>query len=843
MVVFRAQNLTAAQQQSLANTLPGSYTPTNPDALSATSTQLGTHQGVGTSTKTAIPSTNATSVDKTTSSTSPSATSDTAAQSSGPIAFSPTQNPLNSYANYTYHLRLFMVSDYDAANLNATNVDDLTKIIIAESGVTSQFNITSCDITNTCGPNVDGQNTSTYHWTMTIVEAYGMSLIDKIYAGAQALGISNHLKSIKFLDVWFTGYDNDGNIIKGQDVANLRKTYSVMISDMDLQADENGTTYNITGFMQDQVGLNDLYVTTQDKCHIIAKNVAEFFQQFGDKLTNQQYNLVAINGTGSMSPKVKYIFRPPAGSDKWLLQDPKKILKSNQRNADMNVSVIGNSVVFQIAKGQSFNNIVTYVLSCSPDAVQAVLGKSSQYNLTSNGLSQFFMLHSNVTNIGYDYTSNDYIREIVYSVYPHVIATRVVPDVATAQVIQNSSVQTAKINKLIDSNLINKWYQYIYTGENTEVISFQIEMDAFWSTAILSSGAAYIGYDEWTVGPTLAPGTPGYDNIKHPPAPTTTAAAIQSSSPATPDQQPTTTPLENLINGIKKNHGIPPASTTANPSAGQQAISGASSTNAATQYDTLVYFNQHASNLKQTKNAENLSNVSENDIWPLTVTTSNVPYATFTTQNSTASRTDSTDGTNALGRGAFGIIAGNLYSQNYFAQIDLEVRGDPYWLGLSNIEQNSYVDALVIPQATTTTSTTTVTPTDCANFVQGANMFLLTFRTGEQINEDTGLMEFNQTSNHFSGFYSVTSCVNHFKDGLFTQTLTATKDTFSQGVNVNAAQPAQSNTTATATSTSTTTPTTNTVPANRSVSAAITSTAKVAPNVPTFGPPIDDGTT
>jgi hypothetical protein len=59
-------------------------------------------------------------------------------------------------------------------------------------------------------------------------------------------------------------------------------------------------------------------------------------------------------------------------------------------------------------------------------------------------------------------------------------------------------------------------------------------------------------------------------------------------------------------------------------------------------------------------------------------------------------------------------------------------------------------------------------------------MFILWFRTGENYNENTGLMQFDTASDFYNGAYGVTEVTNSFKQGSFTQTLTAYKDPMAQ---------------------------------------------------------------
>jgi hypothetical protein len=59
-------------------------------------------------------------------------------------------------------------------------------------------------------------------------------------------------------------------------------------------------------------------------------------------------------------------------------------------------------------------------------------------------------------------------------------------------------------------------------------------------------------------------------------------------------------------------------------------------------------------------------------------------------------------------------------------------------------------------------------------------MFILWFRTGENYNDQTGLMQFDTASDFYNGAYGVTEVTNSFKQGIFTQTLSAYKDPMAQ---------------------------------------------------------------
>jgi hypothetical protein len=117
----------------------------------------------------------------------------------------------------------------------------------------------------------------------------------------------------------------------------------------------------------------------------------------------------------------------------------------------------------------------------------------------------------------------------------------------------------------------------------------------------------------------------------------------------------------------------------------------------------------------------------------------------------------------------------NLYDKNQMVEIELEIRGDPWWIGMSNLEQNEYSYKL----GTTTGTAVNVTQAD---FLRGENFLLLSFKTGSNYDESTGFMKFNTSSSYFNGFYAVLEVDNNFENGRFTQTLKAYKEPFSQKI-------------------------------------------------------------
>ena len=121
------------------------------------------------------------------------------------------------------------------------------------------------------------------------------------------------------------------------------------------------------------------------------------------------------------------------------------------------------------------------------------------------------------------------------------------------------------------------------------------------------------------------------------------------------------------------------------------------------------------------------------------------------------------------------IKLGNMYMElsggNELAKIDLEIKGDPYWLGMSNLTKQFRNAMSGIA--------------DFAIYEQGANLFWLNVRSPVEPDEDTGKMEFVDNTT-ISGIFKVTSVISRFTNGAFTQSLGAVRDL---GTNYEKARP------------------------------------------------------
>ena len=724
-------------------------------------------------------------------------------------------NPLNVYANYTYHVKFSMVDANSAYNevTSKTKLESFNQIIIAESGATVGFNISKFSIFNTVSPSFKHQNQNLMTWKMTLTEPYGLTFPDYVIAAAKQLNIKNSARFPFFIELWFTGYNEDGTIAADKI---QHKIWRVMMLDINLTVGHVGTVYEMNGVADNSLGsTNQLSMTaatiTLDKVGTVGEAV--------DKLKDAMNKASATAENKSVG--IEYKIEIPTEIRGWKLDLSGKQSQKQGSMDGKNSSKEGNTIT--VNRGQDVGKFVeTLMLKCSQanDYLRGVNGNSSAPSTDKNGLGTVFQIFTTVKLGAYNSEMNDYAKIVTFKVMPF-LTPRVVSDPAQAKYQEQLGIQQEKVSFLATSNppMLAKRYDYIYTGKNTEVIKYDIHVDNFWSISLPS----YMGsssYNQYTQGAVVDPNSVGFrqqsgykDALKIAESVTarikeldnelkkltkSSSSALAgvtglSSTISTLSNMSSTiqnlssgniTSLVSQLNGAAKSMGqLATLSATTVPlfDAGSKGAVNSVLNNKAAAIVAQIQEAANALELLKTKTSAEQYRGGKylEDIKTQIESDDDLKVAFFVdpepkTQNGSfgGSEAKATQSANAAGvtepasAGLLGMTMQNMYTQNQMLEIELQIRGDPWWIGMTNLEQNDYTPGNLAPGQ--------------ADFFKGENFMLLSFKTGSNYDEATGFMKFNTSSNFFNGLYSVMEVENNFENGSFTQTLKAYKEPFSQ---------------------------------------------------------------
>jgi len=714
-------------------------------------------------------------------------------------------NLLNQYANYTYHIKLWITNEINSEKINnltevqATSVANYEKITIAESGVTAGFNIQKFTFRNLAGTTDISRSMPSFSWNMTITEPFGFSLPDRINSGAQQYGIANWQRAKYFIEIWFTGYNEDGSPVESH---LFYKLFCVTIVEMSLGGNETGGTYEITGLVDGGVGNTNDVMMSLGAVTATGSTMGEMVKSLAAGL-NTTAKQLAVRET---APLTMYDIKIPTGMENWQL-DTGQVLTNDSTGKALDAKITGSKVVIIMPVGTGVDLTIDYIISLTKEFENWQKGDGTGTNsgIMTHGLTKRTKLHTRVEYVGFDLRAGEYVRKITYTLVPYE-EVRIRADIATSRNAETASVQLNKIDYLVKEKRITKKYEWIYTGQNTEVIRVDFKVNNFWTISTVPFRGFNTASNQ-VVGKTADPTTAAWKQAqKAYELANLTAKNLQerkNKNNAVINVDFITSSLDWSGNssGLAQSRA-----QLDNIKAEQDIINNARLIDQIEQEKIALYNNAFYvpfngtvagaavnnpayKQLQDRKNkfieAHKAGRIFAEDIHINDVDTS-FPFVNTIKPDAKASpansnqaapsakiRDTNTPGSIPASRTLFGGVVGNLDSVNKeMMNITIDIRGDPYWMGHSNVEQNS-----VVPNKLQTLDK------DFAEYLGGDNMFYLIFRSGQAPNEETGFMEFTSDNQFVNGYYAVTEVTNNFQAGQFTQTLKSFKDTQSQHAN------------------------------------------------------------
>ena len=364
--------------------------------------------------------------------------------------------------------------------------------------------------------------------SFNIYEPYGFSFMTKLKRAREQLvkesNIRNYEEAVNaskqffILGIRFQGYDKDGNIANasqffsedtlntGSDASGVyERFYDITLESIKFTINGTATTYNVvaknTGT---NVGMGTAFGIVENMVPISAGTVREALLGDGDGINSL---IKTLNETQQALEKAGDITRANVYDIKFLgdttlLQNASLISKAdpskkkqamsnadnaNEINEGTSVKALPNVTkrIIQIAKGtpiqQAINNIIKQS-SYMEDALERILISTESPNEDTESPDvtpkkdvpplQWYNLSAELQCLEFDPIVNDFAYKITYIIQPYLT-----PSMATPY--SKSSKYTGPYKR----------YDYWFTGQNSEIISYEQKMDnTFFNVAILPDG-------------------------------------------------------------------------------------------------------------------------------------------------------------------------------------------------------------------------------------------------------------------------------------------------------------------------------------------------------------------
>lgn len=432
-------------------------------------------------------------------------------------------NPLSKYSSSTYRIGLYMVSPDQSIAYSNTGKWDLNKLtlIVQSGGITKSANeirspyfgldlyIDDLEINTVVNPKELGYSSTSYDMRFKIFEPYGISFTTNLVNAAIQVQQNSVVKkklnqpisalTMQYLlAIHFYGYDDQGNIMKGEvnndgttsggaNGAAYERLFPVTLTGVSFKLENKMSVYDIKANMIDmQVGFDKLRGNVPDSTTVAGDTVQSALNALADSLNKKQQSISSQTDTTkkqSLPDIYKFEFAPNTTIGDSPIVDKSHFVASNTPmpyvlntlNINVRLSESGKSEVVQKQKREftfpammPMASAVDQIITQSDFLIKALkvvdveqIQKTSDLkpdyvtNASPDPLVWYHMTPK-IKIIDFDEKRNDFAYEITYYITEYKV-----PYVRSTAVTNTSTYEGPF-----------KVYDYWYTGHNTEIIEY-----------------------------------------------------------------------------------------------------------------------------------------------------------------------------------------------------------------------------------------------------------------------------------------------------------------------------------------------------------------------------------
>jgi len=731
------------------------------------------------------------------------------------ISSTGTQNPLNSFWQVAYHWRLMIVNDQDIYATSQpskvtdlySKIDSLNPIVIVETGATT-YNIKSVEMRALVGPNFESRNINTVNFNIHIVEPMGVGFLDALKESALTAGIRNLQKCPYYLELSFKAYDEStGNIVNPLSNAGLDATrwiWQIQIVDIETQFDAGGGQYTMTAQVYNDSAYEQDILTVPQTTNMTGGTIKDILTSLGKNLTSSWKDRYGNDDT-TYDFIMHKIANPTQSVGSNTDPNTYKMKSQNPNYSSIRLDNPANGQFQAImAPGTGFNDMVEWIfmnndntqnLGLDRENIKAATDAStSSTNNKKVRESIIFRLETDIELTTYDTINAQYRKLVHVHIWPF-YTQAMIGSPTQRDDAKDPNVQSTMVTKLLQNGFLKKHYDYLYTGLNTEVLDFQIRSNFKWNALLPKLIGTQSGNENTTQHSLINATNNPTGNRSEAPGLTAKANTVAQINTLKAANQTLISQLQQVNTQLTPvNAAITAAQTTLgdpNSTAEEKAAAQAALNTALPQQNSLVSQQQSISantiniqqrvdqlttqNLQSAQSSLPRARYAEDLVTANNMTNaSNYDYEAF--NYSVSFRQGYRDVAQAAGTGVIGdftrdrSVFGSLIEQLYqpytlqLANIDLSIRGDPFWIGASNLQRQVYLRK---GDAGAPNAGTQSIMKGLPNWLAGDQTFLITFRYPILINDSN--QPVFRSDDTFNGIYRATEVTSTFSDGIFRQ--------------------------------------------------------------------------
>ncbi len=657
------------------------------------------------------------------------------------------QNPLNGFDIYTYNIELHQVNPKDMLMLQ-TAIDTNKTVIVADNSREAKYNITHLEQVFALGQGLV-RNTYSHNFQFEITEPNGATFMDNLVTSALInLGCRNANSARYFLVYEFMGRSANGESIRYPQ----RFLYPVFIQNIEMQVTGDGSKYMVKAIAEYTSGYQYLEHTVKGAITLEAATVGEFVAEFLFKYNKMQLREVQANPAQALQDFYDITFDEETDTTEWLswpIQQSAEVLRK------LGPSAIGDKIHFNIPNGSTLTEILGIVLQATKEyknipTHDGGFMKTLPSNQAERGIDVLPVFHKIITQteyIDFDVLRNDWNKKVTFKVKKHIVPDIPMDALQYRTGITDEQIQAKRVNEIFNTGLLKKRYDYIFTGLNTEVLNFDIKFNrAYYVMSVINNGK--VG-DPNAQAPTVGLNSQFVEG------------SLSAISALSGQQALIMEAITNIQKTATNENGEPVVLT---PEA-QQQLEQLEEQAGILQEEILrnSAINNQQSGVRLS-NARSLTDgprsIAENQIQAHELENEIVQPLRFHGDMVDDSDVYGPESDLEGGTIQFGTIKANLENTSDLMDIEITVRGDPYWLGKPNSFYRSLVNGNTVGEL--------------CDYELGGPMFFLNMHL--PIDEDSSGRRRPRNDYRVSGLYRVLNVTSTFESGRFIMVLRAKRD-------------------------------------------------------------------
>ena len=203
-------------------------------------------------------------------------------------SYSPQMNPLHSYATYTYSISLFILAKEDFTQLVKNPESWKPRNCLISSGgkhstnfprnpaFSDDFYFDGLKMTTVIGMNARSKSSNVIDLNFTIVEPYGLTLLNRIMDASISVNSPNYIEMPYLLQIDFYGNDDAGKLLNP--IPGQTKRIPIKIIGIKSKVSSRGSEYQVQAVPFSHQALQENQATTPINLEVDASTVEDFFK-------------------------------------------------------------------------------------------------------------------------------------------------------------------------------------------------------------------------------------------------------------------------------------------------------------------------------------------------------------------------------------------------------------------------------------------------------------------------------------------------------------------------------------------------------------------------------------